>query len=575
MAEIRKSQSSRCLALLGCAVLMISAASSAVAAESYQDWLRSQSEGADEVKQQFKVYRSEQDQQFSSYLKKQWQEFQVFQGKVRDPRPKPKVIPQAPVVVKTPPKVLPKPLEVPKPLDVPKTLVTPKPIELPVPPKPAEKPKPLEVPKPLEIPKPAEIPVPKPPVVVAPIIQPIAQPLPVPQPLSITQPVPPSAPIKSPALAADSVEISFYGNSLNLPYDPQWRSIRANKIDPAGLAAYWDKMSATRIAPTLQVIAQARRDLRLDDWGHVALWQEVAKAIQPDRPVEQNLLLWHFLVKAGVDVRLGYSGPETFLFVAVKQPIYAVSFIKLGKGAAERTYYALLNADRGKGLSTFSTYEANYPAPMQSLNLKGVATAFTKAMPAEKTVKFDFQGRPVQIRFGYDRRLVQYMAGFPQMDFDLYFATQASPSARDPLLQALRQRMQGLSQEESVNFLLAFVQKGFDYKTDQDQFGYEKYFFVEEALYYPYSDCEDRSALFSWLVRELLGLKTVGLHYPGHMTTGVALRGGNANTNGNWSSIDWQGERYVIADPTYINASIGMAMPSYANIKPLRVIPAN
>jgi hypothetical protein len=310
--------------------------------------------------------------------------------------------------------------------------------------------------------------------------------------------------------------------------------------------------------------------LSLDDWGHTALWQEVAKSLQPDRPTEQSLLLWYFLVKAGVDVRLGYSGQQVTLFVAVQQPVYAVSFIKLGERTAERTYYALLSADRGKSLRTFSTYETNYPAPLQPLDLKQAATAFPQASPAEKNVAFEYQGRPVNLKFTYDRRLVQYMASFPQMDFEIYFSTQASPLAREPLLQALRGHLQGMREEDAVNFLLAFVQKAFAYKTDQDQFGYEKYFFVEEALHYPYSDCEDRSALFSWLVRELLGLKTVGLHYPGHMTTGVAIKA----TQGNWATVDWQGERYVIADPTYINAGIGMAMPSYAKLQPLRVIPA-
>ncbi len=507
MAEIQPSRLGRHLLVLSGALLAISVASlAAAAADGYQDWLRGQSQGAVEMDRQYQVWRSEQDMEFSRHLKAQWQEFKVLQGKVRDPRPKPKVIPTAPVVVKTPPKEVPAALAIP-----------PKP----VPP----------------------APVPPPPVV-----------------------LPKPAPKLAPEFARDSIELDFFGNPLRLPYDPQWRNVRVRSIDPAGLAGFWDAMSTSRYQPTVQAIAKARADLRLDDWGHTALWQEVARSLRPDQPAEQNLLLWYFLVKAGVDVRLGYSGPQVDLFVAVQQPVYAVSFIKFG----ERTYYALLNADRGKKLRSFHTYETNYPTPLQPLDLKGAATAFTQAAPVEKRVNFDYQGRPVEIRLAYDRRLVQYMAGFPQMDFDLYFATQASPSAREPLLQALRQRMQGMSETDSVNFLLAFVQKGFAYQTDQDQFGYEKYFFVEEALHYPYSDCEDRSALFSWLVRELTGLKTVGLHYPGHMTTAVAVKSSLPNLN----SIEWQGERYVIADPTYINAGIGMAMPSYAHLKPLRVIPA-
>lgn len=508
MAEIPNASPGRRLVALGGAVLAISAASAAMAAsEAYQDWLRDQAQGAGEMERQFRTWRSEQDREFSSHLKAQWHEFQVFQGKVRDPRPKPRIIPVAPPVVKIPTQVTP-------------TQVTP-----------------------VKPPPPAQA-----------------------VPIKSTPPAPvPPPPVKPPELARDSIELNFYGNPVKLPYDPQWRNLRARSIDAAGIAAFWEAISATRYQPTLQAIAGARAEMRLDDWGHAALWQDVVRSLQPDRPAEQNLLLWYFLVKAGVDVRLGYSGPDVYLFAAVKQPVYAVSFIKFG----DSTYYALLDADRGKNLHTFSTYDARYPAPLQPLDLKGAATAFTQAAPVEKRIRFEFQGRPVEIRLAYDRRLVQYMAGFPQMDFDLYFATQASPSAREPLLQALRERIQGMSETDAVNFLLAFVQKGFAYQTDQEQFGYEKYFFVEEALHYPYSDCEDRSALFSWLVRELTGLKTVGLHFPGHMTTAVAVKSARPE----WKTVEWQGERFVIADPTYINAGIGMAMPSYAHLKPLRVIP--
>ena len=30
----------------------------------------------------------------------------------------------------------------------------------------------------------------------------------------------------------------------------------------------------------------------------------------------------------------------------------------------------------------------------------------------------------------------------------------------------------------------------------------------------------------------------------------------------------WQGKRYTIADPTYVNADAGMTMPQFAGVKP-------
>ena len=60
----------------------------------------------------------------------------------------------------------------------------------------------------------------------------------------------------------------------------------------------------------------------------------------------------------------------------------------------------------------------------------------------------------------------------------------------------------------------------------------------------------------------------VGLLYPGHMTTGVALK----QVKPGFSTVDYHGTRFVIADPTYIGASVGMAMPFYAKLKPNSVV---
>ena len=106
-------------------------------------------------------------------------------------------------------------------------------------------------------------------------------------------------------------------------------------------------------------------------------------------------------------------------------------------------------------------------------------------------------------------------------------------------------------------------QTAFEYKTDDAQFGGEKYMFAAETLYYPYSDCEDRSILFSYLVHELLQLEVVGLIYPGHAATAVRF---SQPISGD--QVEINGARYLICDPTYINADIGTAMPQFKQSKP-------
>jgi hypothetical protein len=111
--------------------------------------------------------------------------------------------------------------------------------------------------------------------------------------------------------------------------------------------------------------------------------------------------------------------------------------------------------------------------------------------------------------------------------------------------------------------MLHFVQTGFEYKTDGEQFGREKYFFPEETFYYSYCDCEDRSVLFAYLVRSLLGLEVIGLDYPGHVATAVRF---SDTIPGDY--VTHNGQKYIICDPTYIYANIGMCMTGFKDVTP-------
>lgn len=90
--------------------------------------------------------------------------------------------------------------------------------------------------------------------------------------------------------------------------------------------------------------------------------------------------------------------------------------------------------------------------------------------------------------------------------------------------------------------------------------GGDRAFFAQETLYYPYSDCEDRAILFSRLVRDLVGLDVVLLYYPGHLATAVAF---NENVTGDY--LVYNNRKYIVCDPTFINAGVGRTMPDMNN----------
>jgi hypothetical protein len=98
------------------------------------------------------------------------------------------------------------------------------------------------------------------------------------------------------------------------------------------------------------------------------------------------------------------------------------------------------------------------------------------------------------------------------------------------------------------------------YEYDDKVWGGDRAFFAEETLYFPYADCEDRSVLFSRLVRDLVGLNVVLLYYPGHLATAVAF---SEEVYGDYLVYDNQ--RYIVCDPTYIGAPVGRTMPNMNN----------
>ena len=171
-------------------------------------------------------------------------------------------------------------------------------------------------------------------------------------------------------------------------------------------------------------------------------------------------------------------------------------------------------------------------------------------------------------RLAYNKNLVDFYATLPCVSFAVYGQAALDPVFLKSVERQLAPALQGMTQEAAINYLLHFVQYAFQYKTDEEQFGYEKWFFAEETIASSYSDCEDRSILFTQLVRHLLKMPIVLVYYPGrHLAT--AVRFSNTDTTGDYITVD--GTKYLLCDPTYIGADLGMGMPQLMGI-PIEII---
>ena len=297
---------------------------------------------------------------------------------------------------------------------------------------------------------------------------------------------------------------------------------------------------------------KVKKELNLNDWGIFLFVREVSKTLCTDENaavVMQQFLLNELGYKSKMARRADRN--QMLLFVAADCQVYGHPyFTKDGLN-----YYNLTSNESCQ----FYMCQEDSPKAKSKLNmLVNHAPALNAGMV--NSVHKNRSGS-VAVSVDVPKSLMEFYGSMPQCDYSVYVNAEVNPSVASKVLSTLAPLVNGKSEAEAANLLINFVQTGFQYATDQEQFGYEKPFFVEELFYYPYCDCEDRSVLYSYLVRNLLKLDVVLLDYPNHIATAVCF---NENVSGDFVTVG--GKKYVVCDPTYIGASIGKAMPQFKNV---------
>ena len=318
------------------------------------------------------------------------------------------------------------------------------------------------------------------------------------------------------------------------------------------IADAYESMCKADYQALLDDCRKLKKSLNLNDWGVFLFVREASKALCADENaavVMQQFLLNELGYKSKMARRADRN--QMLLFVAANCQVYGHPyFTKDGLN-----YYNLTSDDACQ----FYMCQEDSPKAKNKLNMQlNHAPELNTGMV--NTVHKNRSGS-VEVAVDVPKSLMEFYNSIPQCDFSVYVNAEVNPSVSNKVLSTLAPLVNGKGEAEAANLLINFVQTGFKYATDQEQFGYEKPFFVEELFYYPYCDCEDRAVLYSYLVRHLLKLDVVLLDYPNHIATAVCF---NENVSGDFVTVG--GKKYVVCDPTYIGASIGKAMPQFKNV---------
>ena len=265
----------------------------------------------------------------------------------------------------------------------------------------------------------------------------------------------------------------------------------------------------------------------------------------------------YILVQSGYKVRLARCGERLALLVPFANEIFAVQYIEIN---GEKFYDIY-----GKGSGTYYVFNHSFEGEKTASTSITREPQFTYSPTDDKTYEA-WRYPNLKVSACTNKNLIDFYATFPTTNnWTGYVGASLSEKLKEKLYPALREQMKGRNSMGSVSLLLNFVQTAFQYKSDWDQFGYEKPFFGDELFYYPYCDCEDRSILFYILVRELVGLDVVLLDYPDHIATAVCLPD-EYDIKGCYFMVG--GKKYYICDPTYIGAPIGDCMNQYKDKVP-------
>lgn len=328
------------------------------------------------------------------------------------------------------------------------------------------------------------------------------------------------------------------------------------------VADAWEILSNGSFDNTVADCLEIRSRRKLDDWAYLQMLNALGKSVYGRDSDRAAIFTTYIFSQSGYRARMARSNSGRLSM------LYASDYLIYDKG------YFILDSERFYPLEN-NAGESLYVCGAAYPGEKPLSLAFRNApgfdyVPSPQRTLQSRRYPDINVEITTNSNVMPFFENYPtsmvgndmMSRWALYANTPLQEPTRRQLYGTLNTHLNAADKLQSAQKLLDWVQTAFEYGYDDQIWGGDRAFFADETLYYPFCDCEDRSILFSRLVRDLLHLPVVLVYYPGHLATAVAF---DVPVSGDYIILN--GRKYTVCDPTYVGASVGMTMPGMDNSK--------
>ena len=351
----------------------------------------------------------------------------------------------------------------------------------------------------------------------------------------------------------------FYTLAVKVPHVKY--NVKKTLVKTAEYADQWTSLCRQNVAknviPSLQKIA---KDAGLNDYFTYRLVHDYVLSKTPDADNTSRVSLIHYLLtNMGYDVRMSLALPANvpILMLPTNQQVYGKISMVFENDKSKKYYLFLPDGVSNKEITGNTLHTCMLPA--EASQGKTFDLVINELHIPMKPRPFELSYGKLQLTGELNENIIPMLYRYPQMQMDAYARSNVQPKLRSDLTRQIKEQLGDPCDGSDVEELLQFTQHAFDYSTDQEYHGFEKPYFLEESLYFPRNDCEDRAIFYSYFLHNALGKKAQLIQYPGHEAATVKLD----EADGTAYMIN--GEKFYISDPTYIGAHTGQVIPDYKN----------